>query len=269
MDKFKKSLKKAKKLLKKCQYDKAIKQFNICLSYNQKNANVWNDLAYIYNLKGEYKEAIAVAKRALEIDNNLRNALDNLFFSYDQEGKFNEVLEVLKRYLEIQPNLNSLTDEKLQLIKQEKFEKKKRSNIIPFKGGSIIKFKENDLIDLNLDAEPKEIFKALFEQFIQWYIKNVLIVNNKERTSKINLNNNIEYNICTSLKYTNIGKSNKKIEALKLITQYIPMSISTWDNLASSYKDTREYRKAIECYKKALDLDPKNINIMGHLGFLY
>ncbi|MFX1258856.1 MAG: hypothetical protein ACFFAN_13435 [Promethearchaeota archaeon] len=79
------------------------------------------------------------------------------------------------------------------------------SKIIPGKGGYTLYIDKKDLIDLVPDAEPEEIFKALYEPYIQGDIKNVPIVNFKKIISKIFLNNNIEFNIYSSFIFTNIG----------------------------------------------------------------
>ncbi|MFX1257471.1 MAG: hypothetical protein ACFFAN_06415 [Promethearchaeota archaeon] len=54
----------------------------------------------------------------------------------------------------------------LNARKQERLEKQMRSKIIPFKRGGIIKIDPRDFKDLDPDAEPEEIFKALYKKFI-------------------------------------------------------------------------------------------------------
>ncbi|MFX1258855.1 MAG: tetratricopeptide repeat protein [Promethearchaeota archaeon] len=47
------------------------------------------------------------------------------------------------------------------------------------------------------------------------------------------------------------------------------MRIYTWTTLASSYKDTGEYKKAIDVYNKILRIDPNNYSALSNLGVLY
>ena len=106
MNKFKKSLKKAEKFLIEGQYDYAIEQYKICLNYNQRNVRIWNNIAYAYNKKNRYYEAIEAAERALDIEKESECALNNLFFAYDQLERYDKEIILLKKYLKLNPNLN-------------------------------------------------------------------------------------------------------------------------------------------------------------------
>ncbi len=54
----------------------------------------------------------------------------------------------------------------LQARKGERIEKQMRSKVIPFKRGGIIKIDPRDFKDLDPNADPEEIMKALYKKFM-------------------------------------------------------------------------------------------------------
>ena len=50
----------------------------------------------------------------------------------------------------------------------------------------------------------------------------------------------------------------KALFYFKYNTENFPMSSNTWDSLAEAYYVNGEKAKALECFKKALKLDPNN-----------
>ncbi len=62
----------------------------------------------------------------------------------------------------------------------------------------------------------------------------------------------------TSLIASNRGDDDKSILALKEYLLEFPDDHDAWYNLGNSYKDIREYMKAIEAYKEALRIDPND-----------
>jgi len=54
----------------------------------------------------------------------------------------------------------------LQARKEERIERQMRSKVIPFKRGGIIKIDPRDFKDLDPNADPEEIMKALYKKFM-------------------------------------------------------------------------------------------------------
>ena len=44
---------------------------------------------------------------------------------------------------------------------------------------------------------------------------------------------------------------------------------ATWIQLGHVYFDTDQYQKAIDAYRKALELDPRNADVLTDLGIVY
>ena len=48
-----------------------------------------------------------------------------------------------------------------------------------------------------------------------------------------------------------------------------PDNLNAWIELGNNYFDTDQYDKAIQAYRKALDLDPDNANVWTDMGVMY
>ena len=60
-----------------------------------------------------------------------------------------------------------------------------------------------------------------------------------------------------------------KISALEMETSLNPKNVEAWTQLGNFYFDTDQVEEAIEAYKKSLELEPNNPNVLTDLGIMY
>jgi tetratricopeptide (TPR) repeat protein len=106
---------------------------------------------------------------------------------------------------------------------------------------------------LALEANPLEDFSAIRRIANRVKQGHVIEVAPVKRTVEQNLN---------QLGYTllNQGKTDEAIAIFALNAKEFPTSANTWDSLAEAYMLAGQKEKAIEHYKKALELNPHNKN---------
>ncbi|HJQ38143.1 MAG TPA: tetratricopeptide repeat protein [Thermoanaerobaculia bacterium] len=106
---------------------------------------------------------------------------------------------------------------------------------------------------LALDANPLEDFGAIRRIANRVKQGHVLEVAPEKRTVEQNLN---------QLGYTllNQGKTDEAIAIFALNAKEFPKSSNVWDSLAEAYVHAGQKEKAIEHYKKSLELNPHNKN---------
>lgn len=61
----------------------------------------------------------------------------------------------------------------------------------------------------------------------------------------------------------------KAVETYKKIIELDYENANVYENLGDSYYELKQYENALEAYKKAIDLDPKSANVYGDLGVIY
>ena len=60
--------------------------------------------------------------------------------------------------------------------------------------------------------------------------------------------------------YTNgkLGDYNKEIECYRKAIELDPKDASPWNNMGIAYYHLGNYPKAVECFQKAVELEPRN-----------
>ncbi|MBS1509645.1 MAG: tetratricopeptide repeat protein [Bacteroidetes bacterium] len=85
-------------------YDEAIGSYLEALKTDSTNTLTIYGVAWCYNAKKEYHEAIKYALKALDIDNNYKPAYNELGHAYRQLGAFDECINALKQRLAVSYN---------------------------------------------------------------------------------------------------------------------------------------------------------------------
>ena len=247
MKKFDKLLKKAKKNLQKKKFFKTVHYYNLLLEIKPNSAKLWSDLAFVHNLRGDYKPAIDAGNRALNIEPKFEEALNTLFFSYDKVGDYDNALKILKFY---QKNYRLILHKSFEILKEL---------VQPLSDAGYI-----------LNPSPKS--------------KITLYYRGNETIGRIDIKNNRTY-IDILLKYgsryiiplnfhygfffSRILTSKKRIDISKLVLEEFPHNIIVWNMLAEGYKDQNEYEKSLQALEKALEIKPKSSDSWGHIGLTY
>ena len=66
-----------------------------------------------------------------------------------------------------------------------------------------------------------------------------------------------------------VQNHNIEIAALEEKIKRDPQNSETWTQLGNFYFDHNEYEKAIDAYKKSIQLSPGNPNVLTDLGVMY
>ena len=66
--------------------------------------------------------------------------------------------------------------------------------------------------------------------------------------------------------YYRLTYYNNALSVLEQSVQYDNINPVIWEHLADVYIKLRDNDKALECYKKALDYDNKNTNLLKKIG---
>ena len=82
-------------------YDSAIFCFKAAAAVDSTNKEFFYSIAWCYNAKAEYENAIPPAIKALEIDNTYRPAYGELGHAYRRTKKFAEAIEQFKKNLSV------------------------------------------------------------------------------------------------------------------------------------------------------------------------
>ena len=64
-------------------------------------------------------------------------------------------------------------------------------------------------------------------------------------------------------------KSTEEIRRLEQLAKQTPKNIDVWIALGNSLMDTSRFSEAVEAYKQALTLDPKNVDVLADMGTCY
>lgn len=69
--------------------------------------------------------------------------------------------------------------------------------------------------------------------------------------------------------YLNKGQYQKAIDLYKKALNINPDSPQTWYKLGRTYIELKDYQKAIDCYRQVLKIDPGSIIVLNDLGWVY
>lgn len=76
-----------------------IRELKDRIKENPNSIDLFNQLAKLYNITGQYKKAIDVSNKILKGGVRNKTAFNNLFYAYDTLEEFENVLKVLKNYI--------------------------------------------------------------------------------------------------------------------------------------------------------------------------
>ena len=230
MKKFDKLLKKAKQTLqKKKKFFKAVHYYSLLLEIRSNSAKLWSDLAFVHNLRGDYKPAIDAGNRALNIEPKFEEALNTLFFSYDKVGDYDNALKILKIY---QKNYPLTLDKSFEILKDK---------VQPISDAGYI-----------LIPSPKSKITPFREILL-------------EHGSRYIIPLNFHYGFM----FSRIKTSKNKLDVLKLVLEEFPYNIIVWNMLAVAYREQKEYEKSLQAFEKALEINPESPEAWGLIGLTY
>jgi len=67
----------------------------------------------------------------------------------------------------------------------------------------------------------------------------------------------------------NPGQTSARIAELEQLVAKDPKNLQAWITLGNDYFDAQQAQKSVQAYNKALELDPKNVNVLTDQGVMF
>ena len=228
--------------------DEAITEYKKALAINPNFAEAYYNLGNAYSAKGQTEESIAAYKRALAIDPNLVEALNNLGLVYEDKGmlddailEYQKALTINHEYSKAAANLSAAYSKKGSFDDSlSSYQKVLATNPSDAKA----------YFNLGMLYTTKDrVEEAIF------HFRQAITIN----PNYINAYNNLAWIYATS--QNSAFRNGEKAVALAIkaceLTQF--KNVSMLDTLAAAYAETRNFEKAIEYQKRAIDLSQTEV----------
>lgn len=286
-------------LQKEGKFDEALSYYRQAEQLDPTNLNTRINVGTLHQQKGDYKTAITAYETVLILDPN--NVKANLYTAQCNEKLGNDKLahEGYKKVLTIDPENQIIKNQMLETVKKtmniqqfvdyvkENYTNDNPSDIIYdyaielhkanktddaiYLYNEVLKMSPSidiqDQIYVNMalaQAQDKNFDKAIsiLNDAKEKFPTNNSILENLKNIENMKIDNqmNIAYGFYNEKKY------DKAIEAYMAIT---PVSVNSMLGVASSYQELGDIQKAIDYYKKALELKPIDSDIAYNIAALY
>ena len=242
-------------------YDKALLAYNSILALYPENVQAHIYKAQIYSEMGDKAKAKEEAQKVLALDPNNKQAKEQLLYSMDTTMSPKEVMNFLGKTYD-KDTADLLYNYAVKLHKDNKID------------DAITCY--NEVIQMGYNNPDVYINQAICYNQKKQYSNAVNVLkqaqtkfpNNKQVTKALKeVQDDWKYE-----KFTNAANlyANKDYE--KALSMYLAINPATEESLigaAASYQSLNQPQKAIEYYKKALNLNPNNKEIPYYLAVLY
>ena len=94
-------------------YEEAIETFNMALTINPENAEVWYNIGKTYSDLGDNEEALRSYNQALAINPDISEAWYNMGLILYEQGKYEDSLEAFDKAIEIDPDDQDARDNRM------------------------------------------------------------------------------------------------------------------------------------------------------------
>lgn len=263
--------------------DAAEDALNAALAQEESYAEAWNLLGLVYQEAEDFGKAVECFEKASKIDSSWTEPLANMGDLYYSQNNFIDAVETLKSYLEIGGReLDSL----LALAKAA-FQLNDCKTVLTATS-AIIENKE----DLYEVWEMRGICQGRLDRFNAACTSlNVAIDLNPRAISSLNTVGDLCFstqNYVRAVEFYEPSYALKRkqpdvlfkygtslwfldrwaeaIPLLEMYTELVPDDPRGWNNLGVVLREKGEVTRAIECYKQALQLDPKLKIVEKNIG---
>jgi len=244
-------------------YVKAIKSYDSVLALypNNVQANLYK--AQALNEMGDKANALELYKKVLALDHSNTAAKSEMIDTMKSTMSSDEFIAYLSKNAGSDKNMqNILYDYAYKLHKDNKIKE------------AISAYKS--LININPSNADAYINLGICYASIDDYgnAKSILTTAKNKFPSNNLIAKTLKdvQNDCNSQILTNASANYENKDYKKALSLYLSLSPATEDSLlgaAASYQGLGNYDKAIEYYKKAFDINPKNAQIPYYIGYLY
>lgn len=149
-----------------------------------------------------------------------------------EKGDYKKMIDAFDKSLSLKPDFES----NIKADKSQHFSKTYNSAVQTYNGYVKLEDKESE--------EAKKALKSVIVDF-----NNALIIKDDFQACKL-----------IALSYGYLGDEENQLKYLIKETEIAPDTAASWIDLGFYYRSKKEYGKAIEYFKKALEADPQSIN---------
>lgn len=238
------------------QYDKAIRCYKKAIDLDPNEAEIWYGMGRSYQEKNKINKAIESYTKAVELNPNLVEAWNSLATAYELKDDETNAINIYKKIISLIPHPNE------ELTEEEVYDKKIENyrnilsldpyNLEAWEGLAILyeakKEYEKALvcyekateiapydIDLWINVGNLYAAKKEYERAIEYYEKAINLAPDHAIRKKIPL-----------------------IKSYKKVLEVKPDNINLLINMGYAYEYNKQYDEAVNCYEKALQIDPNN-----------
>ena len=276
-------------------FDEALRYYSKAEYLDPSNVNTRINVGTLYQQKGDYKTAITAYDSVLVLYPDNTQALVNKAQSLASLGDKQQALKIYKKVIALEPDNRLAQAQMMDIVRetmtpQQFVEYIKKNN----SGGSAFDIlynyalelhRQNKLDDsiaiynevLNINSNNPEVYVNLAIAQSQQQKYNEAITTLNSANSKFPNNPQVK----DALKNLTAEATNKKLETAanfynnkdyqNAINEYLKIQPPTADvmlGIASSYQNLNDNSKAIEYYKKALQLKPNDSDIAYYIAAL-
>jgi tetratricopeptide (TPR) repeat protein len=236
----------------KNEYDKAIKCFKRAINLDSDDAEIWYNMGKAYQNKDKINKAIDAYEKATSIDPDLVEAWAELAEFYESKEQEKDAVKCYKKLGSIYSNSNekNIYDKQIENFKNilaldpydletwenmakvyEKHKEYDKTLVCYEKATELAPY------DIDLLIEVGNIYKNKkdYEKAIEFYEKAINIAPDHA-----------------------IKKNIPIIEVYRTLIDSNPDNIDLWISLGYVFEYKKEISSAIECYERALQIDPNN-----------
>jgi tetratricopeptide (TPR) repeat protein len=236
----------------KGKYTEAIERYDRILRINKTYVNAYLEKGQIFYNKNNYDKAIKNYNDAIE--NKVKN--DQIYYHFGEalkaKGEYEKAIKNYRKSLEISSNLSSAYEGLGDVYESLK----------DFDNAA-----NNFKIALDLDKNKPDVFRKLSVAFLK---KGKLekAIDEYKRALKVNHEYAYIYEgIAEELRLR--GDTGLIEKIYDLASTSGSKAASFYSNLGYDYHQLRKYDKAIENYKKAIDIDPMNAYNYNNMGVVF
>lgn len=273
-------------------FESALNYYGKAEQLNPNNVTTRINVGTLYQQKKDYTKAIQAYDSVLTMYPDNGQALFYKASAYEEMGRKKEALEMYKRVVTLEPN-NTAAKNMVNKIVKETMSPSEYIAYLMQNGNADELYdyayklhKENKITEAiqaykgviakNPNKADAYVNLAICYASKDDYNSAVTTLNNAK--SKFPTNAQVtktlsevssDYN---SLRFSNASASYDNKDYKKAINEYLAIEPATEDSLlgvAASYQALNDYNSAIEYYKKAEAINPKNVEIPYYIGYLY
>ena len=277
-------------------FDEALRYYSKAEYLDPSNVNTRINVGTLYQAKGDYKTAITAYDSVLVLYPDNTQALINKAQSLASLGDKQQALSLYKKVASIEPDNKIAQNQMMDLVRdtmtpQQFVEYIKKNNAGSNSANILYDYalnlhRQNKLDDaiaiynevIKIDSTNPEVYVNLAIAQGQQKKYNEAIATLNTANSKFPNNSQIT----TTLKNINSELTDNRIQTAadfynnkdyqNAINEYLKIQPPTADimlGIASSYQNLNDNIKAVEYYKKALELKPNDSNIAYYIAALY